>query len=66
MQHLVTIVEKTSTGFSAYCPDLPGCVATGATKEETEENMAEAIRLHIAGQEEDGTSVFTSTPAPRP
>jgi predicted RNase H-like HicB family nuclease len=47
------IVENAGSNFSAYSPDLPGCVATGATREETEANMREAIRLHIEGLKED-------------
>ena len=44
------IVEKTGTGFSAYSPDLDGCIATGATHEEVEVNMREAIEFHLEGQ----------------
>ena len=43
MQYL-TVIEKTETGYSAYSPDLDGCVATGSTKSEVEENMREAAR----------------------
>lgn len=48
MQYLI-VIEKTETGYSAYSPDLVGCVATGATKQEVEENMREAIAFHIEG-----------------
>jgi predicted RNase H-like HicB family nuclease len=48
------IYEKTGTGYSAYAPDLPGCITTGATREETERLMVEAIEFHIAGMREDG------------
>lgn len=48
MKYLV-ILEKTSTGYSAYSPDLPGCISTGQTREETEANMQEAIEFHIEG-----------------
>lgn len=51
------VVEKTKTGFSAYSPDVPGCVTTGATKEETEENMKEAIAFHVEGLRQEGLSV---------
>lgn len=54
------IFEKTDTGYSAYAPDLPGCVAAGATVEETEELMRGAIEMHIAGMRED------SEPIPKP
>ncbi len=53
MRYLV-IIEKTKTGFSAYSPDLPGCVATGATREETEENMRDAIAFHLEGMRQEG------------
>ena len=51
------IYEKTGTGYSAYAPDLPGCITTGATREETERLMIEAIEFHIAGMREDGESI---------
>lgn len=54
------VIEKAPTNFSAYVPDLPGCVATGATVEVTEARIREAIRFHIEGLEEDGLPV----PAP--
>lgn len=47
------IIEKTETGFSAYSPDLPGCVATGGTREECEKAMEEAIELHVEGMPEN-------------
>ena len=45
------------TGFSAYSPDLPGCVSTGTTREEVAENMQEAIELHVDGLREEGYCV---------
>jgi predicted RNase H-like HicB family nuclease len=51
------VIEPTETGFSAYSPDLPGCVSTGATREEVEENMQEAIELHLEGLREEGYPV---------
>jgi predicted RNase H-like HicB family nuclease len=56
MKYLV-IYEKTGTGYSAYVPDLPGCVSTGATIEETKENMHEAISGHIAAMKDHGENV---------
>lgn len=56
MKYLV-VFEPTDTGFSAYSPDLPGCVSTGATREEVEQNMQEAIEFHIEGLREEGRSV---------
>src|SRR5687767_9403162 len=46
-----------ATGFSAYSPDLPGCVATGSTRSEVEENMRQAIELHLEGLRDDGEPV---------
>ncbi len=48
------VLEKTDTGFSAYAPDLPGCVATGSTRRETVRNMEQAIEMHLEGLREDG------------
>jgi predicted RNase H-like HicB family nuclease len=56
MRYLV-VIEETQTGFSAWAPDLPGCVAAGATREETEAMMGEAVRFHIEGMREDGLPV---------
>ncbi|MBV8900850.1 MAG: type II toxin-antitoxin system HicB family antitoxin [Verrucomicrobia bacterium] len=49
MSRYLIIIEQTSTGLSAYSPDLPGCVATGATREELEKNMHDAIEFHLEG-----------------
>ncbi|MCP4288769.1 MAG: type II toxin-antitoxin system HicB family antitoxin [Gammaproteobacteria bacterium] len=48
MKYLV-VIEETKTGFSAYSPDMDGCVATGTTKEEVEKNMKEAMDFHLEG-----------------
>jgi len=48
------VLEKTENNYSAYVPDLPGCVATGLTVEETEREIREAIEFHIEGLREDG------------
>ena len=56
MKYLI-IIENSGTGYSAYSPDLPGCVSTGSTTEETEINMREAIEFHIAGLREEGYEV---------
>ena len=53
MKYLI-IIEPTNTGFSAYSPDLPGCVSTGATRPECESNMREAIEFHLDGLREEG------------
>jgi predicted RNase H-like HicB family nuclease len=47
MSRYLIIIEETSTGYSAYSPDLPGCVATGHTREKIEREMHEAIDFHI-------------------
>jgi len=51
------IIETGQQNYSAYLPDLPGCVATGKTVEEVRERMREAIELHIAGMREDGLPI---------
>jgi predicted RNase H-like HicB family nuclease len=51
------IYEKTATGFSAYVPDLPGCVATGKTLESVKKTMHEAIEFHLEGMRADGTPI---------
>jgi len=51
------VVEKAGNNYSAYVPDLPGCVATGLTVEETEREMREAIEFHIEGLIEDGLPI---------
>jgi predicted RNase H-like HicB family nuclease len=53
MYRFLVVIEKANGNYSAYAPDLPGCIATGQTREETEENMLEAIRMHIEGMLED-------------
>jgi predicted RNase H-like HicB family nuclease len=54
MKKYLIVIEKTLTGFSAYSPDLDGCVSTGATREEVEQNMREAIAFHLDGLREEG------------
>ena len=48
------VIEKAEANYAAYVPDLPGCVATGQTIEETEQEIREAIDLHLRGMREDG------------
>jgi len=48
------VIEQAPANFAAYVPDLPGCVATGATREETETLIREAIEFHLEGLREDG------------
>ncbi|MCW8846919.1 MAG: type II toxin-antitoxin system HicB family antitoxin [Gammaproteobacteria bacterium] len=47
------VIEDAGSNYSAYVPDLPGCVATGATVEETESSIREAIEFHLAGLRSD-------------
>jgi predicted RNase H-like HicB family nuclease len=58
MKYLV-IYEKTATGYSAYVPDLPGCITTGATLQDTELLIKEAIEFHIEGLREDALTIPT-------
>ena len=55
------VIEKAGGNFSAYVPDLPGCIATGATVAEVENELREAIRFHIEGMKEDGLPVPEAT-----
>ena len=57
MKRYAIVVEKASSNYAAYVPDLPGCVATGATAEETEKLLREAIELHVEGMREDGLPI---------
>lgn len=61
MHRFLIVIEKTKNNYSAYLPDLPGCVATDITKEETEKNMHEAIQVHIQGMREDNLPIPEST-----
>ncbi len=51
------VIEQAAANYSAYVPDLPGCVATGSTIEEVEEQIREAIAFHLDGLREDGAPV---------
>jgi predicted RNase H-like HicB family nuclease len=53
------VIEKTSTGYSGYIPDVPGCVAVGETIENTRRNLEEALALHLEGLLEDGEPLPT-------
>ena len=57
MSRYLIIIEQTSTGYSAYSPDLPGCVATGGTRSEVEREMHGAIEFHIEGLRLAGQAV---------
>ena len=51
------VIERAGNNYSAYVPDLPGCIATGATVAETEQLIREAIELHLTGLREDGLPI---------
>jgi predicted RNase H-like HicB family nuclease len=60
MSRYLIVIEKAIGNYSAYSPDLPGCIATGKTREETQRNMREAIEMHVHGLLED------KLPVPKP
>ena len=51
------VIERAKNNYSAYVPDLPGCVATGSTIEEVENQIREAIKFHLDGMREDGEPI---------
>jgi predicted RNase H-like HicB family nuclease len=51
------VIENAGTNYSAYVPDLPGCIATGATVAEAEQHIREAIEIHLEGMRADGTPI---------
>jgi predicted RNase H-like HicB family nuclease len=57
MHKFLVVIERAPGNFSSYSPDLPGCVASGETREEVEANMYEAIKMHIEGLREDGLPI---------
>jgi predicted RNase H-like HicB family nuclease len=57
MYKYLVIFEKADGNYSAYSPDLPGCIATGKNRKEVEKNIREAINFHIEGLKEDGLPV---------
>jgi predicted RNase H-like HicB family nuclease len=57
MKLYAIVLEKAKSNYAAYVPDLPGCVATGATLKATERRIREAIEIHVAGLREDGLPV---------
>lgn len=59
MYKFLIIIEKTDNNYSAYAPELPGCVATGKTVEEVEKNMYDAIEMHLDGLKEDNSPIPT-------
>lgn len=57
MYRFLVVIEKANNNYSAYAPDLPGCVSTGETCEEVKQNMYEAIKMHLRGLCEDHVSI---------
>lgn len=57
MSRYAVILEKSRTGYSAYVPDLPGCVAAADSLEETEKLIREAIEFHLEGMRQDGDAI---------
>ena len=57
MSKYLIVIEKAEKNYSAFCPDLPGCVATGSTKKEAEKNIRDAIAFHLEGLKEDGQPI---------
>jgi predicted RNase H-like HicB family nuclease len=55
------VIEKAENNYSAYVPDLPGCIATGATVEEVKSEIREAIEFHLEGMREDGEPIPLSS-----
>jgi predicted RNase H-like HicB family nuclease len=57
MHRYLVVIENAGSNYSAYSPDLPGCVTTGANPEEIKRNMAEAIEFHLEGMAADGLPI---------
>ena len=57
MKKYLIVIEETGTGYSAYSPDLDGCVATGRTRDEVEREMKEAIAFHLEGMTRSGEPI---------
>lgn len=60
MHKFLIVIEKAEGNYSAYSSDLPGCVATGATREEAERSMWEAVKMHVQGLVEDKLPIPSS------
>ncbi len=61
MHRFLVVIEKAEGNYSAYSPDLPGCVATGATREEAEQNMHDAIVMYVNGLVQDSLPIPESS-----
>jgi predicted RNase H-like HicB family nuclease len=65
MMKYVVVYQQSSAGWSAYVPDLPGCVATGATRKEVERNIRQAIAFHLEGMRLEGLPIPGQAPGGR-
>jgi predicted RNase H-like HicB family nuclease len=63
LHRFLVVIEKAEGNYSAYSPDLPGCVATGKTRDQAARNMHEAIEMHVRGMLEDMPPVPKSSPS---
>ena len=61
MKRYLVVFEKTKTGYSAFVPDLPGCIAAGSTKEEVEKLIYESIQFHIEGMQKENIEIPKGT-----
>ena len=61
MQRFLVVIEKANGNYSAYCPDLAGCVATGRTREDAQKNMQSAIQMHLRGLREENLPIPDSS-----
>jgi len=61
MYRFLIVIEKANGNYSAYSPDLPGCVATGKTRDEAARNMHDAVEMHVQGMLEDKLPIPKST-----
>jgi len=64
MKKYLVVIEETNAGYSAYSPDLPGCVSTGHSRQEVQKNMREAIEFHLEGMRLEGLHVPHPTHIP--
>lgn len=61
METYLVVIGRTATGYSAHCPDVPGCASVGQAVEEVMTNMKEALQLHFEGMAEDGDPIPASS-----
>ena len=63
MRQYAVVIERTGNGFGAHVPDLPGCIAAGDTREETEQLIREAVVIHLKAMQDDGDPIPEPTTA---